>query len=72
MSGGAINDNKRVRQAERVSGEVCRCGRVRLSFVDEREADCGQDEPQVCERCGGLVPVVVVRVGELATWRVVV
>jgi len=65
-----------VRQDERAArcapGEVCRCGRVRLSFVDEREADCGQDEPQVCERCGGLVPVVVVRVGELATWRVVV
>lgn len=67
-----MSRERRVRQAERVSGEVCKCGRVRLSFVDEREAECGQDEPQVCERCGGLVPVVVVRVGELATWRVVV
>jgi len=67
-----MSRERRVRQAERVSGEVCKCGRVRLSFVDEREADCGQDAAQVCERCGGLVPVVVVRVGELATWRVVV
>lgn len=65
-----------VRQDERLAGhaggQVCRCGRVRLSFVDEREADCGEDEPQVCEVCGGLVPVVVVRVDESATWRVVV
>jgi hypothetical protein len=63
---------ERVRQAERVSGEVCRCGRVRLSFVDEREAESGQDAAQACEVCGGLVPVVVVRVDESATWRVVV
>ncbi len=63
---------ERVRQAERVSGEVCRCGRVRLSFVDEREAECGQDAPQVCEVCGRPVLVVVVPVDELATWRVVV
>ena len=67
---------ERVRQDERAArcapGEVCRCGRVRLSFVDEREAECGQDAPQVCEVCGRPVPVVVVPVDELATWRVVV
>ncbi len=67
-----MSRERRVRQAERVSGEVCKCGRVRLSFVDEREAECGQDAPRRCEVCGGLVPAVVVRVGELATWRVVV
>ncbi len=67
---------ERVRQDERAArcapGEVCRCGRVRLSFVDEREAESGQDAAQACEVCGGLVPVVVVRVDESATWRVVV
>lgn len=48
--------------------EACKCGRVRLSFVDEREPE---SEALRCERCGCLVPVVVMRVDEQAEWQVV-
>jgi len=69
---------RRVREAEHAlggRGDVCKCGRVRVSLLadgwrggidDEREA------PATCPVCGLPVPVVQVLFDEVAEWRVVV
>ncbi len=67
---------RRVRQAEHAlggRGDVCQCGRVRVSFQSDGwpYGEARQDAPQVCERCGRPVPVVEVLFDEVAEWRVV-
>lgn len=55
---------KTLPELERV-GDVCTCGRVRLSYVDGDWLPNLEDskEPEACAACGCAVPVVVVRFG---------
>lgn len=62
----------RADERERESGREREPGRVVLRFLDESWPGTREAEAvPVCEVCGEPVPVVVVRLDELATWRVV-
>lgn len=70
-----MSSKSRIEAIERAvgyrSGEVCACGRVRVSVADGWRGNMGDeiDGPEICPRCGLPVPVVRVEFVELATWR---
>ena len=62
---------RRLRQLERVLGvgDVCKCGRVRVSYIDADwlPDDESEPEPERCAVCGLAVPVIEVHY--VSDWR---